>query len=437
MTEYKSKEKLTEFSDMLTIRQSFHNFFRLNGYKYKPQSKVFIDDPTLFFVNSGMCQFKKIFLGEEETKQKKVMNQQICIRLSGKLNDFDSIGRDTSHLSMFEMLGHWQFNESYNKKEAMGLALTYLLDVCGLKKEQMYVTYFEGNESIAEDVETKEIWKQYFDESHIIKGNTKDNFWSMNSDGVCGPCTEIHYDLIGNRDASSLVNKDDPLVMEIWNIVFMQYNKTDTKYEKLKSMFTDTGMGQERLAMIIQKKNSVYQTDAFKYLFGYVQSLTNADFYTDKYDNEKDTAYRIFVDHIRTCIVSVYQGVDFDCNKRGAILRKIFRRMMTNLYMHLNRKTVEPIMKKPQIIGLIKQVLNYFLFEITAESKDETIRDIQTKLINEELLHIGKLQNIRVTYKSLLKKLGDHNLVVEKMQSEQGIDKEFTENIDQLNFKLE
>lgn len=438
VNKFKSKEKLNELSNMLSIRQSFHNYFRLNGYKYKTQSKVYNDDPSLFFVNSGMCQFKKVFLGEEQIKNKKMMNQQICIRAGGKHNDLDDVGQDSTHLTMFEMLGHWQFDEAYNKEEALSIALSYLLDVCCLDKDRIYITYFAGNENekLIEDTETKSIWLKYVDETHIVKGNMKDNFWSMGFDGVCGPCSEIHYDLIGNRNASDLVNKDDPNVIEIWNIVFMQYNKTLNGYEHLNNKYVDTGMGEERLGMIIQNKKSVYHTDAFKYLFGYAQSLTNADFYTDKYDNNKDMAYRIFVDHIRTCVIASYQGVDFDCNKRGAILRKIFRRMMSNLYLHLNKGTIECIMSKPIIFSLIKQILNYFLFEITIDAKDDIIKDIQNKLIKEELLYIGKLQNIKVIYKSVHKKLKDHNQTVEELKAKHSIDRELTQNMDKLNFNL-
>lgn len=431
----KHKELLTLKSDTLTIRQSFENFFRLNGYKYIPQSKIYLDDDhSLFFVNSGMCQLKNKFIGKDPITYDKLMNHQICLRVSGKHNDIDDVGRDSYHLTMFEMLGNWMLKNA-SKEETIDLAFYYLTTVCQLDKNRLYVTYFEGNVLYEEDIETKNIWKKYFDDSHIIKGNTKDNFWSMGLTGPTGPSTEIHYDLIGNRDASLLVNNDDPSVVELWNLVFMQYNKKDDgSYEKLADMYVDTGLGGERIVMAVQQKMSIYQTDSFKYLFGYAQSLTNADFYTDKYDNNKDIAYRIFVDHIRSCVICLYQGVDFDCNKRGAIIRKIYRRMMTYLYLYLNNGLVEPKMNKSQVFGLIKDILNYFLFEITDTAKPETILNIQNKLIEEEKLHIGKLQNIVDIYKSILKKTKDIKITIEKMRCENGIDPEFVEHINTLRF---
>jgi alanyl-tRNA synthetase len=445
--------KLTSSDDIGIIRQSFHNFYRANGYKYMPQSKVYNDDPSLFFVTAGMCQLKDILMGKREAVHKKLMNQQICIRCSGKHNDLEDVGKDSYHLTEFEMLGSWMLDDAFNKQETIDLSFRYLTEICGLNKEQLYATYFGGNDAIPADTESRDMWLKYFPESHVISSSFKDNFWMMDFKGCCGPCSELHYDLIGNRNASDLVNKDDPNVIELWNLVFMQYNKTDSNYELLDKMHIDCGMGLERVSMVIQGKNSVYQTDAFKYLFGYAQSLTNANFYTDKYDNNLDHAYRIFVDHIRTCVVATYQGVDFDCNKRGAVLRKIYRRMMTYMYLYLNNGLVEPIMMKSQVFALIKQVLNYFLFEITDDFKPETIVAIQQKFIEEEKLHIGKLQNVRIQYNAYYKKLKNydfteqlkensnleslkHQLVVEKLRT-QGIDPEFVEHIDKLRFKLE
>lgn len=444
ITDIKLVKDLNERDDIMRIRQTYHDFMRKNGYKYMPQSKVNVDDPTLFFVNSGMCQLKKVFLGEEDAKFKKLMNHQICIRCSGKHNDLDDVGKDSYHLTLFEMCGFWQLDDAYNREEVFDLTYNFLVNVCKLDKESMYVTYFKGDDNIPEDTESKELWKKYFPERQIIASSFKDNFWMMGDSGPCGRSVEIHYDLNGfenenskRRDASALVNSDDPTVVELWNNVFIEYNKTEKGYEKLDKKYVDQGSGLERIAMAIQHKKSIYHTDAFKYLFGYAQSLTNADFYTDKYDCLKDKAYRIFVDHIRTVTVATYQGVNFDCVGRGAILRKIFRRMMTYMYLYLNDKKVEPIMKKDQIFGMIKQILNYFLFEIRTDADPKIISDIHNKFIEEEKFHIGKLQNIKIINKSLMKKYKDKTVVDEKMKVEYGIDKEFVQHIGDLVFQLE
>jgi alanyl-tRNA synthetase len=425
-----------DMSNTSVIRQSFINYFRQNGHKMLPRSKVFNDDPTLFFVNSGMNQLKDVFLGQREIDPKfgKLMNSQIAIRAGGKHCDLADVGRDSYHLTSFEMLGNWSINQ-YGKEEAIRLAYSYLVDVCKLNPEQMYVTYFEGktDEDLKPDTETHDLWTKYFPENKIIKGDFKDNFWMMGDSGPTGPCTEIHYDMVGGRDASQLVNHDDPTVIEIWNNVFMMYNRQEGKYLPLGKMYVDTGMGLERLVMILQKKTSLYQTDVFRYLFGYAQALTGAEFYTDDYsgaNKTRDTAYRIFCDHMRTCIIALHHGVEFDFTGRGFILRKIFRRMVMNLYLYLNDMKICPKMNHPVIKAVIGDVLKYFMEnEINPEL-------IQKKLMDEERLYLVKLQNCKRTHANLVKKGKSREEIVTLLKQTHGIDPEIADHVTEISFDM-
>ncbi len=409
------------------IRQMFIDFFRKNKHKLMRQSKVFNDDPSLLFVNSGMCQLKDVFLGKKEQDKKytSLMNSQICIRAGGKHNDFDDVGKDSYHLTLFEMLGNWSI-DSYGKDCAIDMAYRFLTQDCKLDPNNMYVTYFEGNSEIETDKETKELWGKYFPENKIIASSFKDNFWMMADTGPCGVCTEIHYDLVGNRDASNLVNKGDPTVVEIWNLVFMQYNKTaDNNYLPLGKLFVDTGMGLERLSMVMNKKDTIYKTDAFQYLTSYAQILSNSEPFEDKYDSIKDTSYRIFADHIRTSVICLYQGLDFDVQHRGYILRKIFRRLLTHFYLYLNNKTVEPFMHKLLVKCLISDILDYNLeFKHDADS-------IQKKLVDEEHLYVGKLQNIKLKYKNCQGKLNSDLDIIEQLKQD-GIPEDMIKNVHDL-----
>lgn len=421
--------------ETISVRQQFINFFRGADHKFLKPSEVFVkDDATLLFVNAGMNQLKNTFLGLETFNEKynKLMNSQICIRAGGKHNDFDDVGKDSYHLTCFEMLGNWSL-DAYRKDHAIELAFNFLTKVCELKPSQMYVTYFEGDENIPEDVETRDIWKKYVPENRIIKGSPKDNFWMMADEGPSGPSSEIHYDLLGNRgDVPELVNKDDPTLVEIWNIVFIQYNKIKDQYLKLDKFFVDTGMGLERISMILQNKQSIYETDTFRHLIGYAQALSGGDFYTNNYDiNSKtylnDVAYRIFSDHIRTSVISIYQGVEFDAHHRGFILRKIFRRLLTYYYVYLANGSIEPIMAKPEIKLIISHVLNYFLFG----KHDADL--IQKKFIEEEKLALGKWSSINVKYRRYMKVFnGDTVKVCNKLKNTDGIDIVLIDNIHKL-----
>jgi len=418
----------------IALRQQFINYFRENNHKFLKPSAVFIpDDPTLLFVNAGMNQLKNIFLGTETFNDAytQLMNSQICIRAGGKHNDFDDVGHDSYHLTCFEMLGNWSLG-AYDKKHAIDLAYKFLVNVCKLNPDQIYITYFMGDDLIPEDTETKEIWKEYVPESRIVKGSPKDNFWQMADDGPCGFCTEIHYDLIGNRSVPELVNMDDPNLIEIWNIVFIQYNKTSDGYIPLDKFFIDTGMGLERISMILQNVTSIYETDSFRYLIAYAQVLSNANFYTNSYDqsNMIDIAYRIFADHIRTSVISVYQGVEFDAHHRGFILRKIFRRLLTYYYVYLADGLVSQIMNQKEIGLIISRILNYFLIG------KHDVDLIQKKFIAEEKLALDKWTSIHIKYNRYLKIFNnDDTKATNKLKNTDGIDIELIKNINKLKFK--
>lgn len=420
--------------ESIRLRQDFIDYFRKNKHRFMAPSKVYNDDPSLMFVNAGMNQLKSVILGQTEKNHSELTNYQICIRAGGKHNDLDDVGKDSYHLTSFEMLGNWSLN-SYGKEQAIKLAFTFLTENMKLDKNRIYVTYYAGNNVIDADNETYDIWKTIVPENKIVKGSYKDNFWQMADDGPCGVSTEIHYDLIGNRDASGLVNKDDPNVIELWNLVFIQYNKIGNEYNNLGKLFIDTGMGLERLSMVLQTKTSLYQTDAFRYLISYAQILSGAQFFTDSYDimNSNyniDVAYRIFADHMRTVINALFDGVKFGANDREHVLKKIFRRALTFYYVHLNNKKTEPIMNKKIIRSLISDVLDYFL------KKKHDVDDIQKQLIDEEQLYLGKVYNAKMKYYNLIKNKVEHNIIVEKLKSSFGIDQEIIKYIDDMEFHL-
>ncbi|MBQ4007913.1 MAG: alanine--tRNA ligase, partial [Muribaculaceae bacterium] len=254
------------------IRESFKRFFESKDHHIVPSAPMVIkDDPTLMFTNAGMNQFKDIILGNKEPQWRRVADSQKCLRVSGKHNDLEEVGHDTYHHTMFEMLGNWSFGD-YFKKEAIDYCWEYLVKVLGLNPDNLYATVFEGYapEGLERDNEAASYWAQYLPEDHIINGNRHDNFWEMGETGPCGPCSEIHIDLRSDEEkarvlGSDLVNKDNPLVIEIWNLVFMQFNrKADMSLEPLPAKVIDTGMGFERLCMALQGKTSNYDTDVFQ-----------------------------------------------------------------------------------------------------------------------------------------------------------------------------
>ena len=325
------------------IRDSFVKFFESKGHQIVPSAPMVIkDDPTLMFTNAGMNQFKDIILGNHPAKYKRVTDSQKCLRVSGKHNDLEEVGHDTYHHTMFEMLGNWSFGD-YFKKEAISWAYEYLVSVLKLDPKDLYVTVFEGSpsEGISRDDEAASYWGQFFPEDHIINGNKHDNFWEMGDTGPCGPCSEIHIDSRSAEEKAAvpgreLVNKDHPQVIEIWNLVFMQYNhKADGTLEPLPAKVIDTGMGFERLVRTLQGKTSNYDTDVFQPIIKVIGDLSGK-----KYGNDEktDVAMRVVADHIRTIAFSITDGQLPSNAKAGYVIRRILRRAVRYAYTFLGQK---------------------------------------------------------------------------------------------------
>ena len=326
------------------IRQSFLDFFASKEHKIVPSAPMVIkDDPTLMFTNAGMNQFKNIILGNDPIRYSRVADSQKCLRVSGKHNDLEEVGHDTYHHTMFEMLGNWSFGD-YFKKEAIEWAWEYLTEVLKLDKDRLYVTVFEGYapEGLERDNEAAAIWAQFLPESRIINGNKKDNFWEMGDTGPCGPCSEIHIDIRNNDDRAkidglTLVNGSHPQVIEIWNNVFMQYNrKADGSLEGLPAKVIDTGMGFERLCMAMQGVQSNYDTDVFTPIIAEIGRVCDAVYGK----NEKtDIAMRVIADHIRTIAFSITDGQLPSNAKAGYVIRRILRRAVRYGYTFLGQRT--------------------------------------------------------------------------------------------------
>lgn len=325
------------------IRESFKNFFKEKGHKVVPSAPMVIkDDPTLMFTNAGMNQFKDIILGNRPAQAKRVTDSQKCLRVSGKHNDLEEVGHDTYHHTMFEMLGNWSFGD-YFKHEAIDWAWEYLVDVLKLNPDRLYATVFEGYapEGLERDNEAAGYWEAHLPKSHIINGNRHDNFWEMGETGPCGPCSEIHIDLRCDEerakvDGAELVNKDNPLVIEIWNLVFMQYNrKADGHLEPLPAKVIDTGMGFERLCMAMQGKKSNYDTDVFTPFIDKISELSGKKYGVDA---KIDVAMRVAADHVRTIAFSIADSQLPSNAKAGYVIRRILRRAVRYVYTFLGQK---------------------------------------------------------------------------------------------------
>ena len=325
------------------IRESFKRFFESKGHVIVPSAPMVIkDDPTLMFTNAGMNQFKDIILGNHPAKNKRVADSQKCLRVSGKHNDLEEVGHDTYHHTMFEMLGNWSFGD-YFKKESNSWAWEYLVDVLKIDPSNLYATVFEGcpEEGLERDNEAAGYWEQFLPKDHIINGNKHDNFWEMGDTGPCGPCSEIHIDLRPAEERAQvpgreLVNHDHPQVIEIWNLVFMQYNrKADGSLEPLPARVIDTGMGFERLCMALQGKTSNYDTDVFQPIIHVIGSMTG---HTYGKDPQTDVAMRVIADHIRTIAFSITDGQLPSNAKAGYVIRRILRRAVRYGYTFLGQK---------------------------------------------------------------------------------------------------
>jgi len=326
------------------IRTQFLNFFKEKGHKIVPSAPMVIkDDPTLMFTNAGMNQFKEFFLGNSKAKSSRVVDTQKCLRVSGKHNDLEEVGKDTYHHTMFEMLGNWSFGD-YFKEEAINWAWELLTEVLKIDKEILYVTVFEGSkdaDKLEMDKEVFDLWKAIVPEDRIILGNKKDNFWEMGDQGPCGPCSEIHVDIRSKEDkakvsGASLVNQDHPLVVEIWNLVFMQYNrKADGQLETLPAKHVDTGMGFERLCMVLQGVKSNYDTDVFRPIIREIETIANR-----KYGKEEETdiAIRVIADHIRAVSFSIADGQLPSNTGAGYVIRRILRRAIRYGFTFLDTK---------------------------------------------------------------------------------------------------
>ena len=325
------------------IRESFKKFFESKGHLIVPSAPMVVkDDPTLMFTNAGMNQFKDIILGNTTPKSRRQADTQKCLRVSGKHNDLEEVGHDTYHHTMFEMLGNWSFGD-YFKKEAISWAWEYIVDVLKIDPADLYATVFEGSEEegLARDDEAAAIWEQFLPKDHIINGNKHDNFWEMGDTGPCGPCSELHVDSRSAEEKAKvpgkdLVNKDHPQVIEIWNLVFMQFNrKADGSLEELPAKVIDTGMGFERLVRTLQGKTSNYDTDVFQPLI-----KTMADMAGCKYgeSEEKDVALRVIVDHLRAIAFAIADGQLPSNAKAGYVIRRILRRAVRYGYTFLGQK---------------------------------------------------------------------------------------------------
>ncbi len=326
------------------VRSKFLSFFEDKKHSIVPSAPMVLkDDPTLMFVNSGMAPFKEYFLGNAQPKNKRIADSQKCLRVSGKHNDLEEVGYDTYHHTLFEMLGNWSFGD-YFKKEAIAWAWELLIEVYGIDKDILYVTVFEGSDDadkLPMDMEAYDFWKEFISEDRILKGNKKDNFWEMGDQGPCGPCSEIHVDIRSVEEKAKipgkdLVNKDHPQVVEIWNLVFMQYNrKANGSLENLPDKHIDTGMGFERLCMVLQGVQSNYDTDVFSPVIKEIETITDK-----KYgNNEKvDVAIRVISDHVRAVAFSIADGQLPSNTGAGYVIRRILRRAVRYGFTFLDKK---------------------------------------------------------------------------------------------------
>ena len=370
------------------VRKQFLDFFQSKGHLIVPSAPIVLkDDPTLMFNNSGMAQFKEYFLGNGTPKSQRIADTQKCLRVSGKHNDLEDVGFDTYHHTMFEMLGNWSFGD-YFKKDAINWAWELLTEVYKIPKENLYVSVFEGNpdENVPFDQEAWDLWKELIDEDRIILGNKKDNFWEMGDQGPCGPCSEIHVDLRSDAEKAlvsgkSLVNNDHPQVVEIWNNVFMEFNrKADGSLEKLPAQHVDTGMGFERLCMALQGKTSNYDTDVFTPLIEKVEQITGLKYTSNEIQNiseeqnKTNIAIRVVADHVRAVAFAIADGQLPSNTGAGYVIRRILRRAIRYGFTFLNTK--EPFIY--ELVAVLSNQMSEFFPEIKSQ------QTLVTNVIREE-----------------------------------------------------
>jgi alanyl-tRNA synthetase len=378
------------------IRQAFLDFFASKGHVIVPSAPIVIkNDPTLMFTNAGMNQFKDIFLGEAPAKYPRAVDTQRCLRVSGKHNDLEEVGIDTYHHTMFEMLGNWSFGD-YFKKEAIAWSWELLTDVYKIEKDRLYVTYFEGDEKegLEKDTETYNFWKTFVDEIHILPGNKKDNFWEMGETGPCGPSSEIHYDNRSDSeraavDGATLVNGDHDQVIEIWNNVFMQFNRLkDGSLQSLPAKHVDTGMGFERLVRVLQGKSSNYDTDVFQELIQFISAKSSKKYNSAAKPGDADwneaVAMRVLADHIRAVSFTIADGQLPSNNKAGYVIRRILRRAVRYSYQYLGFK--EPFLN--QLVPLLAEQFKG-VFDELYDQKDF----VQKVIMEEEIAFLRTLSS--------------------------------------------
>jgi alanyl-tRNA synthetase len=367
------------------IRATFLNFFQEKSHLIVPSAPMVTkDDPTLLFINSGMAPFKEYFLGNAKPKNNRITDSQKCLRVSGKHNDLEEVGYDTYHHTLFEMLGNWSFGD-YFKKEAIAWAWELLTEVYKIDKDILYVTVFEGSDdadNLEMDTEAYDLWKQFIAEDRILKGNKKDNFWEMGEQGPCGPCSEIHIDIRSTEekakvDGRTLINQDHPHVVEVWNLVFMQFNrKANGSLEELPNKHIDTGMGFERLCMVLQEVQSNYDTDIFKPIISEIGAITNTTYGANK---EQDIATRVISDHVRAVAFSIADGKLPSNTGAGYVIRRILRRAIRYGFTFLDKK--EPFIYR--LVDVLSKKMGEAFPELKAQKQliENVIKEEETSFL--------------------------------------------------------
>ena len=390
------------------IRNIFFDYFESKGHKIIESAPITVkDDPTLMFTNAGMNQFKNIFLGDETPKTKRVANTQKCLRVSGKHNDLEEVGIDKYHHTMFEMLGNWSFGD-YFKKDAIHWAWDLLVNHYKLDPKRLYITVFGGdkNEKLHKDTEAVDIWKEIVNNEKIIDGSKNDNFWEMGDTGPCGPCSEIHIDLRSKKEieklpTAELINKDHPEVIEIWNLVFIEFNRRNNgTLESLPNKHVDTGMGLERLSMAIEGLNSTYDTDLFKSIIESISELSNLQYGKN---NKHDIAFRVISDHIRAIVFTISDGAIPSNNKSGYVIRRILRRAVRYGFSTLE-------IKSPFLHKLAKSVIGEYKNVFTNLKSQENF--ILNLILEEEKTFLNTLENGLKKINKIKEELDDKNKLI-------------------------